>query len=104
MSLKETVLELVRKIPVGKVTTYKEIALAAGKPNSWRAVAKILANNPAPIFIPCHRVIKSSGHLGGYVFGTEKKEELLRKEGVEISKGRVDLKRYMFYFKIHRRR
>ena len=55
-----------KKIPKGEVRTYKEIALAIGKPNSARAVANACGKNPRPIEIPCHRVIRSDGNLGGY--------------------------------------
>lgn len=99
MRLRERVLSLVRKIPAGKVTTYKELARAAGRPNGWRAVARILATNPHPVEIPCHRVVMSDGRLGGYSLGVRRKEELLRREGVEVSGGRINLEKYMFYFR-----
>ena len=55
-----------KKIPEGEVRTYKEVAAAIGKPNSARAVANACGKNPRPIEIPCHRVIRSDGRLGGY--------------------------------------
>ena len=63
------VLETVKKIPRGKVATYKEVAKAIGKPFAYRAVGNALAKNPYPIKIPCHRVIKSDLSLGGYSQG-----------------------------------
>ena len=71
------VLEVVKKIPRGKVATYKEVAKAIGKPLAYRAVGNALAKNPYPIKIPCHRVIKSDLSLGGYSQGKEKKKKLL---------------------------
>ena len=73
-----------KKIPEGEVRTYKEIALAIGKPNSSRAVANACGKNPRPIEIPCHRVIRSDGHLGGYSGkgGSSTKRKLLKKEGI----------------------
>ena len=73
-----------KKIPKGEVRTYKEIALAIGKPNSARAVANTCGKNPIPIEIPCHRVIRSDGHLGGYSGkgGPSTKRKLLKKEGI----------------------
>ncbi len=56
----------ISKIPKGKTKSYKEIAIAIGKPKSFRAVANACGKNPYPIEIPCHRVIKSNGELGGY--------------------------------------
>lgn len=90
------VLELTAKIPRGKVTTYKQIALAMGKPKAYRAVAMALAKNPHPIKIPCHRVIKSDGNIGGYAGGIEKKKNLLVHEGVEIKGNKVLLSKYLF--------
>ncbi len=71
-----------KKIPKGEVRTYREIAFAIGKPNSARAVANACGRNPRPIEIPCHRVIRSDGRLGGYSGkgGISKKLRLLKKE------------------------
>ena len=73
-----------KKIPKGEVRTYKEIAVAIGKPNSARAVANACGKNPKPIEIPCHRVIRSDGNLGGYSGkgGVSTKRKLLKKEGI----------------------
>jgi len=70
------------KIPRGKTKTYKEIALAIGKPNSSRAVANACAQNPYAPAVPCHRVVRSDGSLGGYSAdgGMERKRELLDME------------------------
>lgn len=78
---KKKVLEVVRKIPKGKVLTYKEVARLAGRSKAWRAVGSILSRNYDPQ-IPCHRVIRSDGKVGGYNRGRENKLRLLKKEGV----------------------
>jgi len=91
-------LELVSKIPKGKVTTYKEVARALGCPKAYRAVGNALARNPHPLKIPCHRVVKSDGKIGGYRLGSRRKARLLVNEGVEIKDGKVELKKYMFKF------
>ena len=72
----------ISKIPKGKTKSYKEIAIAIGKPKSFRAVANACGKNPYPIEIPCHRVIKSNGELGGYSAkgGLKTKKILLSKE------------------------
>ena len=72
----------ISKIPKGKTKSYKEIAIAIGKPKSFRAVANACGKNPYPIEIPCHRVIKSNGELGGYSGkgGLKTKKILLSKE------------------------
>ncbi len=71
---------IVKKIPVGKVMTYKEVAIKAGHPHASRAVGSILATNFDPA-IPCHRVIRSDGKMGGYNRGIENKLTILKKEG-----------------------
>ena len=70
------------KIQRGKTKTYKEIAIAIGKPNSSRAVANACAQNPYAPAVPCHRVVRSDGSLGGYSAdgGMERKRELLDME------------------------
>ena len=75
--------EEIKKIPRGNVKTYREIANLLGKPNSSRAVANACAKNPFLIAIPCHRVIRSDGLLGGYSGkgGIKKKRQLLIEEG-----------------------
>ena len=72
-----------KKIPRGKVVTYLEVAKAVRKPKSVRAVANAIARNPYPPVIPCHRVIRTDGRLGGYSGrgGIKTKRKLLKKEG-----------------------
>lgn len=80
----EKVRSVVRQIPKGTVLTYKQVAYAAGKPLAHRAVANIMAKNYDPT-VPCHRVIRSDGGLGGYNRGgVERKRELLLAEGVRL--------------------
>lgn len=76
-------------MPCGKVTTYKEIASKLGSKNLARLAGNILNKNPKPIVIPCHRVVKSDGRIGGYVFGQKAKEKILRKENVKIKDGKI---------------
>ena len=64
-NFKKLVFEKIDKIPYGETRSYKEIAIAIGKPNSYRAVANACAKNPLPIIRPCHRVIRSDGKIGG---------------------------------------
>ena len=69
------------RIPYGKVSTYGAVAAAAGSPRASRAAGNALAGNPIPIVIPCHRVLRSGGGLGGYAGGLDRKTLLLRLEG-----------------------
>ncbi len=104
--LYSVVYELVKQIPPGKVSTYGEIAKALGDIRAARAVGEILSKNPTPIIVPCHRVVRSDGSLGGFTHpeGLKKKIELLRSEGIEIVGGKIDINKYMFKdFKLDRR-
>lgn len=77
---KEKVLKVVSKIPKGKTLTYKQVAKLAGSPNAYRAVGNIISKNYDPK-IPCHRVVRSDGAVGGYNRGIKNKVALLNKEG-----------------------
>jgi len=82
---KQRVVDVVRSIPKGEVLSYKEVAELAGSPRASRAVGNIMkANKDATV--PCHRVIKSDGSLGGYNGNLGKKHELLEEEGYVVSK------------------
>ncbi len=69
-----------RAIPYGQTRTYKEIAESLGQPTAARAVARACATNPVSVVIPCHRVVRGDGDLGGYRWGLERKEKLLARE------------------------
>ena len=76
----------IKKIPKGRTTSYKQIAIAIGHPKAARAVANACGKNPNPIITPCHRVIASDGTIGGYSAegGVHTKRALLAKEGVYL--------------------
>lgn len=83
-----SVFKAAEKIPRGRISTYSAIAKAIGKPRAARAVGNALNKNPFAR-VPCHRVVKSDGSVGGFAHGTKKKAALLSKERVEIKKGRI---------------
>ncbi|MBI2143492.1 MGMT family protein [Candidatus Woesearchaeota archaeon] len=122
MGFSEKIWQLCKKVPKGKVTTYKLLAEAAGT-KAYRAVGNAMNKNPngllscgnsrrmvqigrTPIahsarrgIVPCHRVVDSSGHLHGFAHGLKKKAELLRKEGIKIKNYRiVDFEKVMHRF------
>jgi methylated-DNA-[protein]-cysteine S-methyltransferase len=76
------VLDELASVPYGATTTYGELARRAGKPRAARAVGVVMNRNPIPIVLPCHRVVGSDGRLVGYGGGLDRKEQLLRLEGV----------------------
>jgi methylated-DNA-[protein]-cysteine S-methyltransferase len=90
MTFQQRVLDLTRKIPNGRVTTYKLIANKLGT-KAYRAVGTALKNNKTPIIIPCHRVINSNGTVGSYKGKQNSKEKirLLRKEGIVIENNKI---------------
>jgi len=77
------VYKVVAKIPKGNILTYKEVAELAGYPMAYRAVGNILNKNYDPS-IPCHRVVRSDGKMGGYNRGADKKKKILAQEGVMV--------------------
>lgn len=100
MRFSAKVFELIKQIPRGKITTYKILAEEAGSPKAYMAVGSILRNNPCLIDVPCHRVICSSGKIGGYKLGQKYKIKLLKKEGVNIENNTIDLNEHLFKFKL----
>ncbi len=89
ITFQKRVYNIVEKIPKGKTLSYKTVARLARKPRAWRAVGNILNKNPHPKIVPCHRVIKSDGKIGGYRYGINKKTSLLKKEGLVVKNNRV---------------
>lgn len=88
--------EAVKKIPKGKVATYKRVAEMAGEPKMCRAVGNALHKNPNPDEIPCYRVVNAKGELSGeFAFGgTGAQQRLLEADGIEVVNGKVDLSKY----------
>jgi methylated-DNA-[protein]-cysteine S-methyltransferase len=85
---RQKVLAAVRRIPVGRVATYGDVADRAGRPRAWRAVGNIMRECRDP-GTPCHRVVGAGGALGGYCGNLQLKRELLRAEGLEVGVTRV---------------
>ena len=83
-SFQRSVLLATAQIPEGSTCTYAELAAQIGSPHAARAVGNALAQNPLPFLIPCHRVLRSDGKLGGYRFGIALKRALLLSEGVRL--------------------
>lgn len=104
LNFSERVWRLTAQIPRGRVTTYGLIAKALGKPRASRAVGNALNKNPEAPRVPCHRVVRSTGQLGGYADGTAKKAKILRQEGLRIGpKNKVvdfDKVLYTGFFKV----
>lgn len=98
LSFSEKCYQLLKNIPEGRVTTYKEIANALNS-KAYRAVGTAMANNKTPVVIPCHRVVKSNAEVGNYALGIEKKIALLEQEGIIIENGKVkDFEQKRYYF------
>lgn len=93
----ELVFKKIKLIPRGKVSTYKLVAAAVGRPRAMRAVGNVLNKNHDSD-IPCYRVVRSDGAVGGFNRGTDAKIEILQKEGVEILKGKVLIDKYLYKF------
>lgn len=95
MSFDEECYSILSRVPKGKVTTYKEIAKKL-KTKAYRAVGNAMNKNPYAPEIACHRVIRSNGDVGGFAHGTKKKIEMLKKEGIDIKKRKINLAKYLY--------
>lgn len=89
MNLEKKVYKKLLEVPSGKVTTYGELAKAVGLKNGQRLIGKIMNKNPYPVIIPCHRVVKSDGTVGGYAWGEKIKTNMLKKEGIKINNKKI---------------
>jgi len=89
MNLEQQVYKKLTEVPQGKITTYGELAKAVGLKNGQRVIGHIMKKNPYPAIIPCHRVVKSDGMVGGYAYGADVKTNMLRKEGIQIQNGKI---------------
>ncbi|MFH1237193.1 MAG: MGMT family protein [Candidatus Aenigmatarchaeota archaeon] len=98
VTARETVYSLLRKVPRGRITTYGALAKATG--THPRAVAMFMKHNPDPIKTPCYKVIRSDGSLGGYSGrgGVKTKTALLKKDGITLANGKIDLKNRLYRF------
>jgi methylated-DNA-[protein]-cysteine S-methyltransferase len=96
-SFSQLTYEILKKVPKGKVTTYKSLAKKLNS-KAYRAVGSAMNRNPTPVKVPCHRVINSSGKLGGYASGIKAKISLLKAEGIQIKNNKIDLKIYEHKF------
>ncbi len=97
MTFNEKCYSILKKVPEGKVTTYKSLARAMNT-KAYRAVGNAMSKNPYAPQIPCHRVINSNGKLGGYAQGLKKKIAMLKAEGIEIENNKINLDKYKFNF------
>lgn len=95
----KSVLSVIKTIPQGKVATYKGVAHAMGKPQASRAVGNALNKNENLVAVPCHRVVKSDGTIGGYSAGANKKIFVLKQEGIPVYKNKIKiLQKYLYEF------
>ncbi len=89
MNLQQKIYKKLLEVPKGQITTYGELAKAVGLKNGQRAVGKIMNKNPYPVIIPCHRVVMSTGKIGGYAYGENIKTKMLTDEGIKIQNGKI---------------
>ena len=102
MTFFESVYQILKTIPKGKVTTYGDIAKAIGSPRSSKFVGFALHQNPDPGQIPCYKVVNRDGRLAkAFVFGGEEVQKaLLESDGIEVVDGKVDLEKYRHDFTV----
>ena len=99
MMLSVKVYRKLLQVPKGKVTTYRELSNAVGLKNGQRVIGMIMKKNPFPVIVPCHRVVKSDGKIGGYAYGRRVKSKMLTSEGIKIKDEKIiDFDKAKFYF------
>lgn len=99
MNIEQKIYKKLLEVPKGQITTYGELAKAVGLKNGQRIVGKIMNKNPYPVIVPCHRVVMSTGKIGGYAYGEQIKINLLNDEGIQIKNGKItDLKNRIYRF------
>ena len=90
MNIEQKVYKKLLDVPKGQITTYGELAKAVGLKNGQRLIGKIMNKNPYPVLVPCHRVVMSTGKIGGYAYGEHVKTKMLSDEGIEIIDGSIE--------------
>ena len=99
MTLSTKVYTKLLQVPEGKVTTYGDLAKAVGLKTGQRVIGTIMKKNQFPVIVPCHRVVKSNGKIGGYIYGERVKSRMLAKEGIKIKDGKIiGFYKEKFYF------
>ncbi len=99
MNLEQKVFKKLLEVPKGQITTYGELSKAVGLKNGQRVIGRIMNKNPYPVIVPCHRVVMSTGKIGGYAYGEHIKTKLLNDEGIEIKNGKIlDLENKIYRF------
>jgi methylated-DNA-[protein]-cysteine S-methyltransferase len=90
MNLEHKVYKKLLDVPKGKITTYGDLGKAVGLKKGQRIIGKIMNKNPYPALVPCHRVVMSTGKIGGYSYGENVKTKMLSDEGIEIINGSIE--------------
>ena len=99
MNLEQKIYKKLLEVPKGQITTYGDLAKAVGLKHGQRIVGKIMNKNPYPVIIPCHRVVMSTGKIGGYAYGEHVKIKMLNDEGIKIKNGKIiDLENTVYRF------
>lgn len=99
MNIDEKVYKKLLEVPEGMITTYSELAKAVGLKNGQRMIGKIMSRNPYPVLVPCHRVVKADGSVGGYAYGDKIKINMLSQEGLNIANGKIrDFEKKIYRF------
>ena len=89
MKIEEKIYRKLLEVPPGHVTTYGDLAKAVNLKNGQRVVGQIMKKNPFPVIVPCHRVVKSDGSIGGYAFGQNIKKNMLLNEGIKTHRNKI---------------
>ena len=99
MIIEKKIYKKLLQVPSGRITTYAELSRSIGLEHGQRLIGQVMKKNPFPVIVPCHRVVKSDGTVGGYAYGSERKKHMLSKEGLKINNDKIsDFKKNLFRF------
>jgi len=99
LNIEQKIYKKLLEVPKGQITTYGDLAKAVGLKNGQRFIGKIMNKNPYPVIVPCHRVVMSTGKVGGYAYGENIKTKMLNDEGIQIKNGKIlDLENRIYRF------
>ncbi len=90
MIIEKKIYKKLLQVPSGRITTYAELSRSIGLKHGQRFIGQIMKKNPFPVIVPCHRVVRSNGDIGGYAFGINIKKNMLLKEGICIKNNKIE--------------
>ncbi len=97
MIIEKKIYKKLLQVPSGRITTYAELSRSIGLEHGQRLIGQVMKKNLFPVIVPCHRVVRSNGDIGGYAFGVNIKKNMLSKEGICIKNNKIENFENLFF-------